>query len=497
MSIYAEVLKFKVILNTSLASGVASSSSVSVSLIDSETGKQREIDDEAIIPIIFEKNNEKYESMLMTVNSTTGSLSDVDFVRGIDGDGYLVAGDTDLALQWESGSEGGCKTNSLNSNRTRQIWLGNLRSGGNTTIIGDGTASNQSIKRENDVGEYEWLRFNDTTGKAQFSNDGSSFVNFDNAGVAVLTAARMIDSTALGLGNVQVNDSYATATGIVNTFAVTITGLTSPYTLGEKIRFKANLANTGACTIAVNGGAAKTIKRFNGTTDLSSGDIPINGIVDIVYDGTNYQLVGGAINVTNIVDVTSTAAELNKLTGAGATVTAANLDTVTDSSNADTKHTHAFANKLWVGAASMIVDGTEAKHEIHQPSSLDLLAAAVDLDAGGTPANSQAAFSIVLPAGYTSISSVGLYFVVDGTGTITFDLYSSSAADGANPYQASADSLTTQSADVTTDRIEVFNATAGFNGLDYVAGNQVLCIIKNIGGTATSKLLTGVLFTFA
>jgi len=290
MSIYAEVLKFKVILNTSLASGVASSSSVSVSLIDSETGKQREIDDEAIIPIIFEKNNEKYESMLMTVNSTTGSLSDVDFVRGIDGDGYLVAGDTDLALQWESGSEGGCKTNSLNSNRTRQIWLGNLRSGGNTTIIGDGTASNQSIKRENDVGEYEWLRFNDTTGKAQFSNDGSSFVNFDNAGVGALAAARMIDSTALGLGNVQVNDNYATATGIVNTFAVTITGLTTPYVLGEKVRFKANLANTGACTIAVNGGAAKTIKRFNGTTDLSAGDIPNNAIVEVVYDGTNYQL---------------------------------------------------------------------------------------------------------------------------------------------------------------------------------------------------------------
>lgn len=67
------------------------------------------------------------------------------------------------------------------------------------------------------------------------------------------------------------------------------------------------------------------------TLGASGVDVNIEGPLDI--KGSGWAIAGAS--------VTSSAAELNKLDGAGVTVTAANLDTLTDGSNADALHTHA------------------------------------------------------------------------------------------------------------------------------------------------------------
>jgi len=80
--------------------------------------------------------------------------------------------------------------------------------------------------------------------------------------------------------------------GSNDTYVVTLTPAPVAYVTGEHYRFKANTANTGACTINFNSLGAKTIKKAAGgiTTDLADNDIRAGQWVDLVYDGTNMQM---------------------------------------------------------------------------------------------------------------------------------------------------------------------------------------------------------------
>ena len=64
----------------------------------------------------------------------------------------------------------------------------------------------------------------------------------------------------------------------------------SAYVAGMRLTFKADVANTGAATLNINSLGAKTIKK-NYNQDLATGDIVAGQIVEVVYDGTNFQLV--------------------------------------------------------------------------------------------------------------------------------------------------------------------------------------------------------------
>lgn len=85
--------------------------------------------------------------------------------------------------------------------------------------------------------------------------------------------------------------NYLVDTGAANAYAVTFAGsLTTSYTAGLLIAFKAANANTGASTLNVNSLGVKNIVRPDGTA-LGSGEIPANGIALVCYDGTNFQLL--------------------------------------------------------------------------------------------------------------------------------------------------------------------------------------------------------------
>jgi len=105
-----------------------------------------------------------------------------------------------------------------------------------------------------------------------------------------------------GVGNAAARDSYlaanqyqdqsiiyATSTGSANAYVLTLAPAITAYAAGQRFTFKANFANTGTATLNVSGVGAKTIKK-NVTTTLTSGDLPINSIVEVTYDGTDFQL---------------------------------------------------------------------------------------------------------------------------------------------------------------------------------------------------------------
>lgn len=86
---------------------------------------------------------------------------------------------------------------------------------------------------------------------------------------------------------------YAADAGSNDTYVITLNPVPDAYTTGMFILFKANTANTGACTLNVNGLGATSIKKGGGAaTDPSNGDIAAGQIMAVVYDGTNFQLIG-------------------------------------------------------------------------------------------------------------------------------------------------------------------------------------------------------------
>lgn len=100
---------------------------------------------------------------------------------------------------------------------------------------------------------------------------------------------------------------YATDAGGDDTYSVTLDPVPAAYYAGMEVNFKPTTANTGACTLDVNGLGAKTIKK-NVSSDLATGDILAGQMVKVIYDGTNFQLVSLKPEQTFIAPRTDTVA---------------------------------------------------------------------------------------------------------------------------------------------------------------------------------------------
>ena len=111
-----------------------------------------------------------------------------------------------------------------------------------------------------------------------------------------------------GVGNATVRTMYASAgqvqdstlqylTSVAGTNTITATAPVSMTALaaGQIFRFVAAATNTGGVTININSIGAKAITK-NGTTALTANDILINSAVQVIYDGTQFQLVNPAVN---------------------------------------------------------------------------------------------------------------------------------------------------------------------------------------------------------
>ena len=85
---------------------------------------------------------------------------------------------------------------------------------------------------------------------------------------------------------------FGTDSGAANAYVLTtIAPLGPTLRTGSKFEFFAANANTGASTLNVDSTGVISIVK-NVSSALSAGDIAANGIVEVVYDGTNFQLLG-------------------------------------------------------------------------------------------------------------------------------------------------------------------------------------------------------------
>lgn len=101
------------------------------------------------------------------------------------------------------------------------------------------------------------------------------------------------DGTQFQLRNpTLVADVYATGVAGSDTITATVPAVAGAYTTGMKIWFQAAGTNTGATTINLNGLGAKTVQ-LNGAA-LVGGEIVSGRWVELVYDGTNFQLLNSS-----------------------------------------------------------------------------------------------------------------------------------------------------------------------------------------------------------
>jgi len=91
--------------------------------------------------------------------------------------------------------------------------------------------------------------------------------------------------------------NLATTTNSGNAYSITYTIppvlIGGNYITGSIFRAKINAANTGAATLAINGGSAKNIKLTNGLNVVAN-HLPANWYAEFLYDGTNLILLNPA-----------------------------------------------------------------------------------------------------------------------------------------------------------------------------------------------------------
>jgi uncharacterized protein YfdQ (DUF2303 family) len=74
---------------------------------------------------------------------------------------------------------------------------------------------------------------------------------------------------------------------------------------GDHIQFRADVANTGTATLAVNGASAASIKKWGASSGLTANDLLAGHWISATFDGANWQLEGqlGNANATQINSV--------------------------------------------------------------------------------------------------------------------------------------------------------------------------------------------------
>ena len=136
---------------------------------------------------------------------------------------------------------------------------------------------------------------------ASIASDGQTVITanlpmstYAHTGVGVATARTMYGTA----GQIQDNTlTYLTTIAGTNVITAVAPVLMSAYATGQTFYFLAAGGNTGAVTVNINAIGAKSVKKTDGSA-LISGDILTGAAVQIMYDGTNFQLLSDS-NGTN------------------------------------------------------------------------------------------------------------------------------------------------------------------------------------------------------
>jgi hypothetical protein len=177
-------------------------------------------------------------------------------------------------------------------------------------------------------------------------------------GISSNSSSQLVASTSHNL-SVPANCSAASGSGTAYTCSTSPTF--TPAT-GDHIQFKADVANTGSATLAVNGAAAATIKKWGGSGSLIANDLLAGHWISATFDGTYWQLEGQLGNA-NATQINGTA--ITGLSGSGsvlALTTSPTLVTPTLGTPASVTLTNATGLPLSTGVTGTLAAAQEPAH---------------------------------------------------------------------------------------------------------------------------------------
>lgn len=150
---------------------------------------------------------------------------------------------------------------------------------------------------------------------------------------------------------VRTNPIY-NSTGTGAAYVLTYLGAPTAYNKGEIYRFWAHIQNTGAATITINGLGAKSILSRHGSA-LTAGQIKANKVVEIVYNGTAFELLSGEIVNPKFEGTAAIVGDLSVSNTATTLALFSNTVTANVSTTNTATATTVFANTITANAATI------------------------------------------------------------------------------------------------------------------------------------------------
>ena len=121
------------------------------------------------------------------------------------------------------------------------------------------------------------------------ANLASALTDETGSGLAVFATS----PTTSGMTAKNIVSEVLTTGGGTTAYTLTPSVAIGSYVLGQQFTIKMNATNTDASTINVSGLGARSFTK-SGATALSPGDLAIDAVYTITYDGTQFQVSGGA-----------------------------------------------------------------------------------------------------------------------------------------------------------------------------------------------------------
>lgn len=153
-----------------------------------------------------------------------------------------------------------------------------------------------------DTGVAEWINYtsingsNELVGVVRGREGYSAHSHLPGAVVQFTMSATHLNDLNDIVNGIQGKNIVTTAGG-TTTYTLTPSPAITAYATGQEFVIKMNATNTGASTINISGLGAKSLTK-GGATALSSGDLLIDAVYKIVYDGTQFQVSGISATAT-------------------------------------------------------------------------------------------------------------------------------------------------------------------------------------------------------
>ena len=195
---------------------------------------------------------------------------------------YMTAGTNQMRLGWGGGATG----YSFTGLSTGAVGLGTTSPGGQFHVVAKSDMKGLIVQGA----------ASQTANLLELQNSaGTALLSVNSTGsLAAASATTRAQAPTLG----QVQDSTAlwggTSGGTANAQTLTLSPAITAYVAGQTFRFIAGFTNTNNVTLNINGVGVKALLSSSTGLNLVPGQISSNLIVDVVYDGTQFQMINPA-----------------------------------------------------------------------------------------------------------------------------------------------------------------------------------------------------------